>query len=90
MENQGKIDLNSNGLPEFKFGSITGDDDFKNIKDTMHEIQLVDDKMQTKVEGIYAAGDIIKKQVYQLVSAASEGAVAAINIINSLSICHII
>lgn len=45
---------------------------------------LVDDKMETKVKGIYAAGDIIKKQVYQLVTGASEGAIAAINIINSL------
>ena len=45
---------------------------------------LVDDKMETKVKGIYASGDIIKKQVYQLVTGASEGAVAAINIISSL------
>ena len=45
---------------------------------------LVDDKMETKVKGIYASGDIIKKQVYQLVTGASEGAIAAINIINSL------
>lgn len=45
---------------------------------------LVDDKMETSVKGIYASGDIIKKQVYQLVTGASEGAVAAINIISSL------
>lgn len=35
---------------------------------------------QTKIPGIYAAGDIIEKQIYQLVTAASEGAIAAINI----------
>lgn len=45
---------------------------------------LVDDKMETKVKGIYASGDIIKKQVYQLVTGASEGAIAAVNIISSL------
>lgn len=45
---------------------------------------LVDDKMETKVKGIYASGDIIQKQVYQLVTGASEGAVAAVNIISSL------
>ena len=44
LENQGKIDLNQNGYKEFKFGSITGDDDFKKIKDVMHEIEAVDDK----------------------------------------------
>lgn len=35
---------------------------------------------ETNVPGIYAAGDIIEKQIYQLVTAASEGAIAAINI----------
>lgn len=35
---------------------------------------------ETKIPGIYAAGDIIEKQIYQLVTAASEGAIAAINI----------
>lgn len=45
---------------------------------------LVDDKMETKIKGIYASGDIIQKQVYQLVTGASEGAVAAVNIIGSL------
>lgn len=35
---------------------------------------------QTKIPGIFAAGDIIDKQVYQLVTAASEAAIAAINI----------
>ncbi|MBQ6687089.1 MAG: FAD-dependent oxidoreductase [Bacilli bacterium] len=37
---------------------------------------------ETKIPGIYAAGDIIDKQIYQLVTAASEGAIAAININN--------
>lgn len=47
LENQGKIDLASNGLPEFNFGSITGDDDFRRIKDTMHDIDIIDNKMDT-------------------------------------------
>lgn len=38
---------------------------------------LVDDKMETKVKGVFACGDIIKKQVYQVINAAGEGAVAA-------------
>lgn len=45
---------------------------------------LVNEKMETGVKGIYASGDIIKKQVYQLVTGASEGVIAAVNIISSL------
>ena len=39
---------------------------------------LVDNKMETKIPGIYACGDIIKKDVYQIVTAEAEGAIAAI------------
>ncbi len=45
---------------------------------------LVNNNMETSIKGIYAAGDIIKKQLYQLVTAASEGAIAAVNVISSL------
>jgi len=38
----------------------------------------VDKNYETKIPGIYAAGDIIIKKVYQVVTAAAEGATAAI------------
>lgn len=38
---------------------------------------IVDNKMQTNISGIYACGDIIKKDLYQIVTAASDGAIAA-------------
>lgn len=41
---------------------------------------VVDNKMKTNIEGIYACGDIIKKDLYQIITAASEGAIAASNI----------
>lgn len=41
---------------------------------------LVDEVCQTEIEGIYAIGDCIKKGVYQLVTAAAEGAIAVSNI----------
>ena len=41
---------------------------------------LVDEVCLTEVEGIYAIGDCIKKGVYQLVTAAAEGAIAVSNI----------
>lgn len=38
---------------------------------------IVNDKMQTNIDGICACGDIIKKELYQMITAASEGAIAA-------------
>lgn len=38
-----------------------------------------DSRMETNVKGIYAAGDIIKKDVYQINTAVSEGCIAAIS-----------
>lgn len=48
---------------------------------TEKDYVLVNEKMETNIKGIYACGDIIKKDIYQLVTAASEGATAAINVI---------
>lgn len=39
----------------------------------------VDNNMKTKIDGIYACGDIIKKNVYQIVTACSDGAIAALS-----------
>lgn len=41
----------------------------------------VDENMQTNLEGIFACGDIVYKSVKQVVVAASQGAIAAINAI---------
>lgn len=43
---------------------------------------IVNEDYETKIDGIYAVGDSIKKHYYQLVLAASDGVTAAINIIN--------
>ena len=45
---------------------------------------IVDEHMETNIKGIYAAGDIIKKDLYQLVTAVSEGAIAATNVYKSI------
>ena len=42
---------------------------------------IVDDNCMTNIENVYACGDVIKKNVYQLTTAASEGTIAANNII---------
>lgn len=45
----------------------------------------VDKNMQTSIKGIYAVGDVIKKDVYQLTTATSEATIAAISIKNILN-----
>lgn len=45
---------------------------------------VVDKNMETSVKGIYAVGDIIKKDLYQLVTAVSDGAIAATNVFKSI------
>lgn len=44
----------------------------------------VDEKCETKINGIFAAGDVIKKEAYQIVTAAGDGAIAAISCIKYL------
>lgn len=42
---------------------------------------IVDSECMTNVENVYACGDVIKKSVYQLTTAASEGTIVAYSII---------
>lgn len=48
------------------------------IKDSEGYIK-VNEKLETSIKGVYAIGDIIKKDTYQLISAASDGARAIVN-----------
>ena len=43
---------------------------------------IVNEKMETNIKGIYACGDCIKKDVYQLTTAAAEGTIVAFSIIS--------
>lgn len=47
---------------------------------------IVNEGGRTKIHGIYAAGDVIERPAYQIVIAASSGAIAAISCIKDLSI----
>lgn len=40
---------------------------------------VANEKMETKVPGVYAAGDVIVKQIRQVITAAADGAIAAQN-----------
>lgn len=48
--------------------------------ETKYNHIIVDEKMETSVEGLYAAGDVIYKKMYQIVNSAAEGSEAAYNI----------
>ena len=52
------------------------------IKDNNYLI--VNENMETNIQGLFAAGDVIKKNTYQIVTAASDGAKAATSIIKNM------
>lgn len=60
-------------------GSAPSADIFGVLKDK--GFIIVDDECMTNVDNVYAIGDVIKKNVYQLTTAASEGTMAAYSII---------
>ena len=77
--------LKVDGLFE-AIGSIPNIDYLKSLDINIDsDYIIVDDKMQTSIDGIYASGDSIKKDLYQVVTASSEGAIAANSIIKYLN-----
>ncbi len=53
------------------------------LKDTNINIEngyiLVNNCQETNIKNVYASGDVTKKEIYQIINAASEGAIAVIN-----------
>lgn len=45
---------------------------------------VVNEKKETNIKRIYAVGDCIKKDIYQLITAANDGAIAAVNIVKEI------
>lgn len=80
--NDGK-EIKCNGL-FINVGNVPIPVKCKNLKLEENYI-VVDNKMESNIEGIYACGDIIKKDVYQITTAISEGTIAAINIIKKFN-----
>jgi thioredoxin reductase (NADPH) len=68
------------------FISMENEPDTDYLKDIDRENKYINVnlKMQTNIDYIYAIGDVIKKDVYQLTTAASDATIAAINIKKSL------
>ena len=45
-----------------------------------HKLKEVSENFETEIDGLYAIGDCAKKDVYQLVTAASDGCIAVSDI----------
>ncbi len=60
-------------------GYVPNTDLVKDILDNENSYIKTDDHMNTNIEGVYAAGDLRVKLVRQVVTAASDGAIAAVS-----------
>jgi len=89
VENNGKIEsviLDNDSILDVSgifiyIGYRPNTDIFKNLNITnMQGHIIVDENFETNIEGIYAVGDVIKKDIYQLVTAASDAIHAISNI----------
>lgn len=58
----------------------------KNIEKDLNGYIVTDEKMQTNTKGVYAAGDVRNTPLRQIITACSDGAIAATNILNYIKI----
>lgn len=66
-------------------GQVPANEAFKDVVDFDEDGYIkVNSHNQTNIEGIYAAGDIIKKDTYQLLTAMNDGVVSAVNCIKEI------
>lgn len=61
-------------------GEKTSTQILKNLKPAMNgNYVIVDQNMMSNIEGLYFAGDIVNKKLRQLITASSDGAIAAVS-----------
>lgn len=82
-KNKNLTEIDVDGCFEY-IGQVPNTDIFKdlNILDEKGYVN-VNDNYETSIPGIYAVGDCIKKDLYQVITACSDGATAANRIIKS-------
>lgn len=79
-ENDGWIEtVDAPGCGIFVYAGATPNTELYSELDLVDGYIPVNEKMETKLSGVYAAGDIRVKQVRQVATAVSDGAIAAIN-----------
>jgi len=57
---------------------------FTEVNKTSDGYIIVDKNKATNINGVYAIGDVIKKDIFQLTTAISDGTIAAINCIKNI------
>lgn len=66
-------------------GQVPASESFKDVLEFDDNGYIkVDEHNKTNIDGIYAAGDIIKKDAYQLLTAMNDGVIAAVNCIKDI------
>jgi len=81
-----KKDINASGLFIY-IGFIPEIGILKNLElKTINNYLIVDDNMRTNIFGIYACGDVISKDLYQIATAVGEGAKAAISAVKDFKL----
>lgn len=75
-------DINVSGV-FICIGRMPDTKDFEIDKDELGYI-ITDDNLMTSIKGIYAAGDVRKKEVRQLTTAAADGTICAVKILKEL------
>lgn len=65
-------------------GQIPETDFIDNINKTADNYIITNEHLETSIKGIYACGDVIKKDLYQITTAIGDGAQAASNVIKML------
>lgn len=85
VELQNKQKISASGI----FIAIGSDPSVEFTKDLELQMEnnyiVVKQNMETSIEGIYACGDVTKKDLYQIVTATGDGAVAANSVKNYLN-----
>lgn len=82
VELQNDTKVNCDGI-FIAIGSIPNSELFTG--DKKNDYIKVNNKYQTSINNVYACGDVIEKELYQLITASSEGAQVASNIIKSIN-----
>ncbi|MFN4226748.1 MAG: thioredoxin-disulfide reductase [Candidatus Ratteibacteria bacterium] len=77
LSNQNITELKIDGI-FISVGQLPNTEFLKGIlKTDENGFIIVNEKMETNIPGIYACGDVIKKSLYQIITACSEGMTAA-------------
>ncbi len=81
-----------NSLEELEVSAVFVFIGYKPATDFIRNLGITDDKgyiicdrnYETKIKGIYAAGDVVYKNAFQIITAANDGALAAVSCIKEL------